>query len=211
VLEQAMKINQTIGAQRELLYGRLNLGLVHWRSSDLPTARHVLEQVTIDLAASRDTFARAAGLSYLALTLEQAGDTATAVQCFREAQRQFETLGVRGYALDAQVGLARCLTALGQVAEAQPTIESAWHDLCERGAQGAEFAVWAYVTCAQVFEALGHTEQAHAAIEAGYQELQARAAKISDAQWRASFLDNVPEHRTITILWQQQATAAVGL
>ena len=60
-----------------------------------------------------------------------------------------------------------------------------------------EFPTRAYLTCADVFEALGEAEPAHAAIEAGYHEVIRRADRISNADWRESFLDRVPEHRAI--------------
>jgi len=40
-------------------------------------------------------------------------------------------------------------------------------------------------------------------VEAGYRELTARAEKISNAEWRKSFLENVPEHRTIVEMWER--------
>ena len=205
VLEQSLQIYQSIGAQRELLYARLNLGLAYWRSGDLATARQQLEQVAIDTSSSGDAFARAASLSYLALTLEQAGDTEGAIKCFREADQQFGTLGVRGYALDAEAGLARCLSVLGQTSETRAVIERLWDDLQQNGTQGAEFAVWAFLTCFEVFEEQQQFEPARAVLAAGYQELMNRANKISDAQWRTSFLQNVPEHRMLSVRWQRQA------
>lgn len=196
-LEEAQRINQLIGARRELFYARLNLGLAYWRGGDLTTARQQLEQATRDLTASEDAFARAVGLSYLALTLAQSGDTAAAISCFSTAHQQLETLGVHGFAVDAQAGLARCYAALGQWDEARASAERVWAAVSEHGAQGLEFAAWAFLTCAEVFEAVGDRSRARAALDAGERELRARANQIGDTHWRAAFLENVPEHRAL--------------
>ena len=69
------------------------------------------------------------------------------------------------------------------------------------GTHGMEFASRAYLTCADVFDAVGESELARAAVEEGYHELIQRADKISNADWRTSFLENVPEHRTLVERW----------
>ncbi len=69
--------------------------------------------------------------------------------------------------------------------------------------------MWAYLSCAEIFEALGEREEARRSVEAGYQELQERAGKISDPEWRKSYLENVPEHRTITETWERNAPPVV--
>ena len=40
--------------------------------------------------------------------------------------------------------------------------------------------------------------------QGGYRELIARAYKISDPEWRKSFLENMAEHRQLPQLWQRQ-------
>ncbi len=99
--------------------------------------------------------------------------------------------------MDALAGVARCTLAQGDFEIARRSAAQVWTYLKEQGSQALEFPIWAYLTCAQVFEAIGQVEDCHAALEKGCQELQQRAAKISDAEWRGSFLENVAEHRTI--------------
>jgi hypothetical protein len=69
-----------------------------------------------------------------------------------------------------------------------------------------EFPVWAYRVCAEVFDTLGDLTCARAAVEAGYAELMQRAARISEPEWRASYLENVPEHRAMGAMWEQLHT-----
>jgi hypothetical protein len=65
-----------------------------------------------------------------------------------------------------------------------------------------EFPILAYQTCADLFAAVGDVERSRVAIEKGYRELLDRAERIGDPAWRFSFLENVPEHRTITERWR---------
>ena len=209
-LEQAIKILQAIGARREIAYARLNLGLAYWRSGESQAARQVLEQVQGELAALGDVFARAAGLSYLGLAHEQSGDVAGAIERFAQAREMFNAIGVQGYAADACAGLARGALAQEDVTTARERAQAVWKHVQQQGAQGMEFPVRAYLTCADAFAALGESKMSCAAVEEGYHELIRRADKISNADWRASFLDNVQEHRALAERWKQLAGQRAG-
>jgi hypothetical protein len=75
-----------------------------------------------------------------------------------------------------------------------------WGYLETHGGAGLDNRARAFVTCADVFVALGMPDAAQTAIEAGHRELTARAAQISDAEMRRSFLEQVPDNH---ILWQR--------
>jgi tetratricopeptide (TPR) repeat protein len=209
-LEQSLLIYRGIGVRRELDYARLNLGLAYWRSGDSHAARQLLEPMQSELVSLGDAFARAAGLSYLALAQEQSGDVADAVECFAQAMELFGTVGVQSYATDARAGLARGALAQGNLDKARELVTAIWNYLRQQGAQGIEFPVRAYLTCADIFDALGDSEMSCAAVEEGYRELIQRADKISNSDWRASFLENVPEHRAILDRWKQLAGLPAG-
>jgi hypothetical protein len=68
-----------------------------------------------------------------------------------------------------------------------------------------ELPFLAYQTCAQVFRALGDTVKAQAVLESGYRALMDRSQKISDAEWRESYLENIPEHRFLVDAWERRA------
>ncbi|HEY6103215.1 MAG TPA: hypothetical protein VI007_08335, partial [bacterium] len=96
-----------------------------------------------------------------------------------------------------------CALAQGHPDEAGGYAAEIWTYLQEHGIKGLAFPVWAYQTCADIFDALGEPERSRAAVEAGYRELMTLAERISDAAWRASFLENVPEHRAMVELWER--------
>ena len=204
-LEQSLRLFETFGARRELAYARLNLGLIYWRNSDLSAALNLLKSVQPELAAVGDTFAKAAGLSYLAIVFEQTSETCEAQQQFEAARGIFTQAGIRGYAADALAGLARCALALHDLETARRYAAELWNYLRLHGTQGMEFPLRAYLTCAEAYTTLGESDNARQAIEAGYYELIARAEKISRVEWGRSFLFNVPEHRALIDLWEQIA------
>jgi len=70
--------------------------------------------------------------------------------------------------------------------------------------QGAPSALAALLACYQVARA-SHDANASALLDEAYAQLQARAAKISDAALRQSFLENVPTNAEITRLWRAQS------
>ena len=195
--EQALHMDQAIGARREAAYAMLNLGLVCWRLGDDGEAHDVIEQAEGSLADLGDAFGQAAGLSYRALVFEQVGDAASAQDSFQRARDAFAGIGVHAYAHDAAAGLARCALAQGDRDAARRHSDTVWAHLREHGSRGMEFPIRAYLTCADVFEWLGEADRSRAAVEEGYHDLIQRAQKISNIEWGRSFLENVPEHRAI--------------
>jgi tetratricopeptide (TPR) repeat protein len=201
-LRRAVELALGIGHRLFAAYGRLNLALATLRKGELDGAVAALESSIPELAALRDRFGWAAGQSYLALTKEASGDYAEALEGFRVARATFLEIGVQGCSDDATAGLVRCLLASGRTDEARTEAEALWKRLSEDGPGGMEFPILAYQTCADLFTAAGDAERSHVAIEQGYRELLDRAEKIGDPAWRFSFLENVPEHRTITERWR---------
>ncbi|HEV8339343.1 MAG TPA: adenylate/guanylate cyclase domain-containing protein [bacterium] len=200
-LERALQLDEATGARRGRAFNLQNLGLVSFRTGDGRAARRLLEESLHDMTAVGDAWGRAATLQYLALVLEQTGDLSGAARRFEEAQSVFARSS-HAWAMDALAGIARCALAQGRLDEARRHATDLWTYLAETGPKGIEHPVWAYLTCADIFDALGQREQARAAVESGYRELMERAEKISNPEWRKSFLENVPEHRSIVEMWE---------
>ncbi|HEV8339344.1 MAG TPA: adenylate/guanylate cyclase domain-containing protein [bacterium] len=202
-LERALQLDEAVGNRRGRAYDLQNLGLVYFRSGDTRAARRVLEQSLQDFTAVGDAFGRAASFQYLALVMEHTGDSSGAARRFDEAKNVFTERGSIAFAMDAVAGLARCALSQGRLEEARRFVTELWSYLSENGPKGLEQATLAYLTCVDILDALGQSEGARTALEAGYRELSARAERISNAEWRKSFLENVPENRTIVEMWEQ--------
>lgn len=205
-LEQAIALNEALGAPGMRAYNLSNLGLACWRSGDGRTARRLEEQALNELKTIGDPFLWSECQMYIGLIAEQSGDYAGAVRHFTEAREGFKDIGMNAIGTDALAGLARCALAQGRLDEARQSAAEVWDYLCEHGTAGMEFLTRAYQSVSDVFDALEDREQSRAAVEAGYQELMVRADKISDAEWRKSFLENVPEHRAMVEIWERVAS-----
>jgi tetratricopeptide (TPR) repeat protein len=206
--EEALILLKSFGAQREMAYAQLNLGLIYWRTGQFPAAVNILQAAQQTLITLDDRYGQAAALCYIALILE---DSAAAL----EARRNYETArhshlasGARGAAADALAGLTRCAWQLNDEEAARQHAAELWHYLQLKGTQGMELPLRAYLTCAQVFSALREDDKAREATEAGYQELITRSEKISRLEWGRSYLSNIPEHRALIELREQIAPLA---
>jgi class 3 adenylate cyclase/tetratricopeptide (TPR) repeat protein len=206
-LEQCLRLNEAIGARHERAYNLQNLGWTCLRTGDGRTARRLLEESLREMTAVGDTYGRAGALLYLGLAAEQAGDFTGAARRFDEALAGFSRGGARGAAADCTAGLARCALAQGQLEQARQHTAALWQHLSQQGPAGMELPGLGYQTCADLFDALGDAATSRAAVEAGYRDLMARADKISDPDWRQSFLDNIPEHRAMVDLWERGQAA----
>ncbi|HEX9077168.1 MAG TPA: adenylate/guanylate cyclase domain-containing protein [Anaerolineae bacterium] len=198
LLEQAIPIYEATGLQRLLAYARLNLGLAYWRKGDYRAAQEVLTGVQKELAVTGDQYAIAAGRSYLALVLESAGETERPFECFAQARDIYASMGVASLAMDSGAGLARLAYRRGNLEQAKELAFVVWGHLHDHGPRGMEFPLRAFQTCADIFQAAGDLDLSRAAIEEGYRELVRQTDKISNAEWRQSFAENLPEHRALT-------------
>ena len=206
--EEALSLLRSFGAQREMAYAQLNLGMIHWRNDQFPAALQILKTAQQTLAGLDDRFGQAAALCYLALILEDSAAPLEARHNYEAARHIHLASGARGAAADALAGLTRCAWQLNDEEATRHYATELWNYLRLKGTPGMELPLRAYLTCAQVFSALGEDDTARQATEAGYQELITRSEKISRLEWGRSYLANIPEHRALIELWEPIAPTA---
>lgn len=206
---QSLELTETLGARQLSAYNRMHLCLAHARLGEFTAAERLMEEAGPILDQVGDTFGQAVWCSYLGIVLEAAEQADAADSAFHEAREKLNEIGAVVYAIDALAGLCRCALTKEDFRQAKQYTSELWDYLIRHGAGGLEFPILAYQTCAQVFQSLGDTTKALAAIKAGHDELNTRAEKISELEWRRSFLENVAEHRMIVELsestsgWEQ--------
>ncbi|MES0344625.1 MAG: hypothetical protein ABUK16_10990, partial [Anaerolineales bacterium] len=204
-LYRALKLDEGLGALRPVVYTLLNLGLVACRIGDQVGAKAFLARAQTAMEPLGDTFAVAISHMYLGLCLEDAKDFSAAIEMYLDALDIYQDTGLEGNAVDVQAALARCKQTLGFEQEALDHTKDVWLYLQEHGSKGLEFPILAYQTCASVFTAVGDEDRSAIAIEEGWNEMMSRADNISDANWRKSFIENVPEHRVLSEMWDRKA------
>ncbi|HEU4743392.1 MAG TPA: tetratricopeptide repeat protein [Meiothermus sp.] len=199
-LESALQAHEALGARRERAFTLSLLGLVRLGQGDPSTARQLLAQALAESQSMGDQYLHAACLKDLGYVYEQQGDRASAKGYFGKAQERFEALGMAPLAMEAVAGLARQALALGHLEEAQAHARALQGYLAEHGA--SSLPLEAHLACADVLAALGNPQAAREVLEGGYRDLIERAYKISDPEWRGSFLESVPENRQMLRSWQ---------
>jgi class 3 adenylate cyclase/predicted ATPase len=196
-LENSLKIVESVSASHITAYNGLNLGLAYWRTGEAEAALQTLNPALAVLDKIGDSFGKAAGRTYLGLVFESIDEFDIAREKFQEAMEIYLQVSMPGYAQDALAGAARCAKALGRQEEAYQYATNVRDYLEKNNAQGLEFPILAYLTCGQIFQSLGNESQARLIVESGYHKLVKSAERIGDPDWRASYLDNVPEHREL--------------
>ena len=147
---------------------------------------------------------------YSGLVEELTGEIPQAKWNFSQALHTYNQLNMRGPAVDAIAGLARCaLIECDLVSACQQAVEIETV-LQDTGTIGVEFPIWAYLTCAKIWQLKGDVQRMQQVITDGHRELVTRAEKISRADWRLFYLENIPEHRELIVLWENTKPSVGG-
>lgn len=204
VLEAGLKLTNLTGIGRYRAYQMLHLGYVYWRTGDLDAAFQMEEAALQEYLATGEAFGQAACLAYLGNIHAEAGRLESAARYLAQAREACAQLGVEPDRIEAQVGLARALAALGQHEAARQLTLEVWQYLCEQGTTGFTSPSWAYACVADVLDRVEIPGIAvEAVFEKGYHELMQRASQIDNSAWRQAFLYNVAENRAIVERWQR--------
>ena len=197
LLERALQTARSLGARSFAAYALLNLGLAEWRLGQPGLARQKLELSLPMLKELGDQRGLAARQFYLGLANEKAGDTSEAAANYEAARAAFKLLDATTQMVEAQAGLARLALQHKDLPQAEKNALEILAYLEQHGPQWFELPLLVYLTCARVFQALGDAPRLQHVLENGRKELQARLDRISDADWRQTFLDAVPENRAL--------------
>jgi eukaryotic-like serine/threonine-protein kinase len=201
-LESARSAAEKMNLETVIGWADNNLGNV-LSLSDLEQAKRV-EQRAIDAGVEQgDPRLESGSRVYMSAILHRMGDHAGAL---KEAERAVElsenVVSLKTVALAAE---ARALLALGRIDQALEAAEEAMAHLETLGGleEGEALVRLVY---GEALDAADREEAAVAAIRTARDRLYARAARISNVAWRATFLDRVPDHaRTLEL------AAALGL
>jgi predicted ATPase/class 3 adenylate cyclase len=200
LLERALQEARSLGARSCEAYGLLNLGLAEWRLGQPQAACQTLQLSLAKLEALGSQRGLATRLFYLGLAHERAGDMSKAGRQFEAALAAFKLLNSPAQIVEAEAGLARLALQVGDLPQAEQLALQIIAYLEQQGPQGLELPILVYFTCARIFKALGDAPRLQYILENGCRELNARLDHISEASWRQTFLDAVPENRALMAL-----------
>jgi class 3 adenylate cyclase/tetratricopeptide (TPR) repeat protein len=204
ISEEVMRLAESRGDELMTSFTS-NLSYLYWCLGNQEQAIALGEQILLKLRVSDENpYNKAGCLAYLGYYLESAGEWQKAAAYLREAQEIFTRIGDKSVRLEQQVVEARCLAALGRLEEARQLAGDGWSYIREHGYVGMEIPSRVYRGVADVvtlIEVPG-ISSVREVIDAGYLDLMEQAGKISNVEWRRSFLENVAENRTIVERWK---------
>jgi len=196
-LEQGVVISHEIDDKAGEAYLLSNLGLVARDREDWPLAEAYLMQGLKLAVAQEDQDLTAGFLSYLSTVSWRLGRRADAIRQATQASEIHQSLGQQAYLVDDLATLADIALGSGELSRALDFTHRAQALLEELGGDGPEFPHRDYFILYQVLSAAGQAEPARAALQSAVDQMMARADKISAADMRRSFLENVPLNRQI--------------
>lgn len=204
-LEAGVALAEVQGLQGLLTTLTNYLGYVAWCTGDRERAITMSESALHDAQAIHySPYVQAMCHAYLGFYREEAGEWAAAAAHLAEGQALLSRLEVNTEVIEPKAVEARCLLAMGHEVEARQRIEEVWAYLREHGTAGVFYPARVYGCIADVASGIPIPGISPCeAIEMGYRDLMARAEKISDAEWRRSFLENVRENREIVERWNK--------
>lgn len=198
-LRAALATAEHMGLDSAIDYAEHNLCLAVAYQGELTEARKLAEESAASYQAQENKRMASATLCYLAiiLLLDEAPDVAHAEDVARRALAlEPEPTPTRSLVLAT---LSRVLLIADQLDEAMRTSQEAIEIMRALGAidEGEAMVLLAH---AEALHAHGQTDEARLAIAYARERLQERAGGILREDWRACFLQNIPEHaRTLQL------------
>jgi ATP/maltotriose-dependent transcriptional regulator MalT len=205
VFESGLALAAAIGDQALQTSHRYNLSYALWYNGDQDGAQRMAEKALQAFrAADTHTIGHACCLAYLGIYLVEAGDLAGAAAYLGQSGKMYVHIGAKSYRMEAQAVEAYCMLLQDRCKQAEELAVEVWAYVREHGTVGMDFPSRVYVCLADVFSEIAAPDvTVREVLETGYGDLIQRAEKISDPDWRRSFLENVIENRTIVARWEK--------
>jgi class 3 adenylate cyclase/tetratricopeptide (TPR) repeat protein len=192
--ERALALARLLGDRSLEALTLSNLGHTLLDLGDAAAARQHCEQA---LALNRETGDRRGegySLTHLAFALEELDELDAAAAAYEAALRLRREIGQDALAVDDLAGLAGLSSKQGRGPQALAYAREALDWMAAHGVAGLSYPVRAYAIAADVLAAGGQADGAAVALAAARALVLERAAKISDPDVRASFLEKVALH-----------------
>lgn len=197
LLESAAALAEKLGDRRLGASVLRHHGYLQWERGMYPQATRDIQHAFQELSAIGDAYGMTACLAYSGYIAESVGDLETAARDLERARAAFAEMEMDADRYEAQAVQARVVFAQGHRESAQQLARETWDYICRVGGEGLGSPALLYICLADVFDGLGESALAREVVEQGHTALLARAATISDSEWRKCFLENVPENQSL--------------
>jgi hypothetical protein len=204
--ERSLRIKREVNDREGIALAGANLGLIYHHLGDYETARRHCEEAG---ALAREIGARhveANALANLGRAFIGLDQLPQATAAFTTALELRQALNELNLAPQAQAGLAEAALLADDPATALTYAEAILAYMAENELETAVDPLRIYHIVYQTLWANGDEARATAVLREAYADMEAQGAKISDAELRRSFFENIPAHRAIRAAWRELAT-----
>jgi class 3 adenylate cyclase/tetratricopeptide (TPR) repeat protein len=205
-LDEGLRLTRELGDRSQEPYPLIYLAKLALRQGDVALAL-TLAQSALEIGiAAQNPHAEAIALCWLGNAKMASGQHEAAQAALERAHVVALKIGAPQI-YDAAAGLARLALAQGDVRKAMQAIEGILVYLGAGGTlEGTDVPQLIRLSCYQVLASTADA-RANDTLAMAYTELQARAASIMDGALRHSFLNDILEHREISVAWEERQTA----
>ncbi len=200
LFETGRRLAAEIGQRVNESYLLCNMAQIAFLRGDAAGSIRLAGEATEIAERLKDRDLQAILLGIRAHSLTALSQWDEAASCYRESASLFREIGRPTMPPEPIAGLARLALARGDVAHARETIaEVIAHFDAGGSVDGTEDPLLIYLTCHDVLRAAGES-RAHEFLHRAHEQLMSRADLLGEAE-RATFLANVPSHRSIVAAW----------
>jgi tetratricopeptide (TPR) repeat protein len=206
-IRQLWAIAERMGLSHLLSGTHYLLGNILAYRGCLDEARRFLQNALRLSAEANEQHFRRYALLYLSFTEYMAKDFVSAERYARQAVELLETIpSLHPFALAL---LARSLNGQGATKAAMELASEAYRQLEAHGQvqDGEAIIRLAFIECSKCSS---HLEEARVASEKAIEDLREKAATIDNLQWQNTFINNIPEHRSIIELAREIGVVTTG-
>ncbi len=203
-IQENIRVAREIGDSYSEAYGLVNLSSCTCAIGDVHAAQDAARQAREVAAQIGDRSAEAWALTSLGHSLLAAGDLEQASAAYRQGLEIREQLNHPLLAAEPAAGLAAIFLEQGDLDGASRCIRMILPVMEQKpGLDGTDDPLRVYLACYRVLAAQNDPAAADV-LKTAFELIQSRAAKIPREQNRRAFLENIPHHREILRLWEQQ-------
>ena len=199
---RALEIDRSMGDRAGVAWTQNNLGLLYNHQGDYAAAlvlHQAALQTSIELGA---TTTQGLAWSRLGQDYYGLGELETAYDAYLNAITIQIRLDQQVWAIESKSGLAATQLALHMTDEALTLVEEILAFLAAQSLAGAREPMLVYWHCYQVLQAR-LDPRAGQVLQSANQQINAQAAKLTDPQWRHTFLENIKTHHVLRQAYAQ--------
>jgi anti-anti-sigma factor len=209
-VDQALTLYQTFEDESGIAEAFQILGAIELTLENFAGTRDHVGQALEIYQHSKNRIHEGGAWLTLALALEGLGDMVKAKHAYEQSQNIMDSTSNSVSALDAKMGLARCLLTGGQDDRARQAVEAIVEQPDPHDTWAMKYPIRFYLSAYKILSTAQNPQLAQIALEKGQMLLQDRANGLNDPELKASLLNNVPENRALLQLEQHPVKATTG-